>query len=165
MKTPVSDEAVREYAKLLRSGGPLAKVFSCPLSECDFSDQQRQIIREARHERKVTQRKLKGGQSSSISKLPLIRLPSKKPIATGRPLTKLLKLLYLQSGRCFFCGEELSEDQANIEHLVAKKWGGKSEEWNEVVCHASLNETFGSMDLKSKFAFVIKSAGKFRCPK
>ncbi len=88
----------------------------------------------------------------------------REPIPTKKPLTKLRKMLYLQSGRCFFCGEELREEQASIEHLVAKKWGGKSEEWNQVVCHASINETFGAMDLKSKFEFVIKSTGRLKCP-
>lgn len=83
----------------------------------------------------------------------------------SKPLTKLRKLLYLQSGRCFFCGEPLAEKDANIEHLHPKSRGGTSTEDNEVICHASLNETFGDMDLKRKFEFVLKSAGTFKCPK
>jgi hypothetical protein len=82
----------------------------------------------------------------------------------AKPLTKLQKMLYLQHGRCFFCGEELRENGASIEHLNPRAKGGKSNEDNEVVCHASLNQTFGSMDLKRKFEFVLKQAGAFRCP-
>ena len=74
------------------------------------------------------------------------------------------RLLYLQSGRCFFCGELLKEENASIEHLNPKSRGGASSEDNEVVCHKSLNQTLGDMDLKSKFAFVLKSAGCFKCP-
>ena len=74
-------------------------------------------------------------------------------------------MLYLQHGRCFFCGEELHESDASIEHLNPKAKGGTSTEDNEVICHASLNQTFGSMDLKKKFDFVLRQAGAFKCPK
>lgn len=79
-------------------------------------------------------------------------------------LSKLSKMLYLQSGRCFFCGEPLLEEDASIEHLNPTSRGGTRSEDNEVVCHATLNETFGSMDLKRKFEFTLKAAGKFKCP-
>ena len=85
---------------------------------------------------------------------------SEKPKA----LSKLSKLLFLQSGRCFFCGEELREADASIEHLNPVSRGGSRTEDNEVVCHATLNETFGAMDLKRKFEFTLRSAGKFKCP-
>jgi hypothetical protein len=81
-----------------------------------------------------------------------------------KALSKLQRMLYLQHGRCFFCGEELHESEASIEHLNPKSNGGKSTEDNEVVCHVSLNQTFGSMDLKRKFEFVLRQAGTFRCP-
>ena len=122
------------------------------------------MIREARRVREALIKKLK--KNSKHGEEPEARTPAPKAQAATdkKPLTKLCRLLYLQSGRCFFCGEELREDQASIEHLLAKKWGGKSEEWNEVVCHASLNATFAAMDLRSKFAFVIRAAGRFKCP-
>lgn len=82
-----------------------------------------------------------------------------------RPASKLAKMLYLQSGRCFFCGDLLKEEDASIEHLNPRSKGGPSTEDNEVVCHRSLNATFGDLDLKRKFEFVLKSAGKFQCPK
>jgi hypothetical protein len=42
--------------------------------------------------------------------------------------------------------------------------GGTRTEDNEVVCHKTLNETFGNMPLKGKFEFVLKHSGSFRCP-
>ncbi len=88
------------------------------------------------------------------------------PPAVEKPkaLSKLGKMLYLQSGRCFFCGEPLREEDASIEHLNPTSKGGTRTEDNEVVCHATLNATFGSLDLKRKFEFTLKAAGKFKCP-
>jgi hypothetical protein len=86
------------------------------------------------------------------------------PTHKQKPRSKLSKMLYLQSGRCFFCGEPLREEDASIEHLNPTSKGGTRTDDNEVVCHASLNETFGSMDLKKKFEFTLKSAGNFKCP-
>lgn len=80
------------------------------------------------------------------------------------PLTKLGKMLYRQQGRCFFCGQPLREEEASIEHLLAKSRGGTSTEDNEVVCHATLNDAFGDIGLKEKFSFVLKAAGAFKCP-
>jgi hypothetical protein len=96
---------------------------------------------------------------------------AQKPLAETKPptekqksLTKLQKMLYLQLGRCFFCGELLTASEASIEHLNPKAKGGTSTDDNEVVCHATLNHTFGSMGLKQKFEFVLKNAGSFTCP-
>jgi len=52
-----------------------------------------------------------------------------------------------------------------IEHLTPKSRGGTNIDGNLVACHKSLNQVFGDMDLKSKFEFVMKFAGKFTCPK
>lgn len=84
------------------------------------------------------------------------------PKASG--LKKLDRLLYIQKGKCFFCGEVLKPGDATIEHLHPLSKGGQRIESNEVVCHRSLNEAFGAMDLKSKFAFILESSGSFRCP-
>lgn len=92
---------------------------------------------------------------------PLALSPAPKP----KPLSKLGKMLYLQSGRCFFCGQPLREEDASIEHLNPISKGGTRTDDNEVVCHATLNATFGSMDLKRKFEFTLKTAGSFTCPK
>ncbi|BET68437.1 hypothetical protein ASA1KI_33550 [Opitutales bacterium ASA1] len=82
-----------------------------------------------------------------------------------KPMSKLQRLLYLQHGRCFFCGEPLQAGEASIEHLHPKAKGGTNGEDNEVVCHASLNQAFGSMGLKAKFTFVLRYPGPFTCPR
>jgi hypothetical protein len=90
--------------------------------------------------------------------------PTGKSPLKLRPRSKLERLLYLQSDRCFFCGQALRIDEASIEHLNPKSRGGTSDDNNVVVCHASLNQTFGDMDLKRKFEFTLRSAGAFKCP-
>lgn len=81
-----------------------------------------------------------------------------------KPRSKLERILYLQSGRCFFCEQLLPIEEASIEHLNPKSKGGASTDDNVVACHASLNQTFGDLDLKRKFEFTLRSAGKFKCP-
>lgn len=162
MKTSVTDAAVVEYARLIRAGVPPGKLFPVRMTDCDFTEHQRRVIREARTERKLALKKAKGvpqNESSGPAKAAETVLP-----VAPKAMTKLRKMLYLQSGRCFFCGQPLSEEDASIEHLNPKCRDGKRTEDNEVVCHATLNETFGDMDLKRKFEFVIRAAGKFRCP-
>jgi 5-methylcytosine-specific restriction endonuclease McrA len=73
-------------------------------------------------------------------------------------------MLYLQSGKCFFCGRALKAGDASIEHLLPRSKGGGSTEENEVVCCKALNHTFGDMDLKAKFKFALEAAGNFKCP-
>lgn len=99
----------------------------------------------------------------------LEEVPPTKPAAPEkggklRSRSKLEKILYLQAGRCFFCGEPLEEEDANIEHLNPKSRGGTNKEDNLVVCHKSLNTIFADLDLKRKFEFILKTAGSFRCP-
>ena len=88
---------------------------------------------------------------------------TKKTASKG--LTKLEKYIYLQHGKCFFCDEPISPKNATIEHLFPVSKGGKRTEDNEVACCATVNHTFGDMDLKRKFEFVLKSSTPFKCPK
>ena len=169
MKVSVSDAAVAEYASRIRAGIPLGTLFPAKMSDCDFTDHQRQVIRHARTERKQAQKKTKvPAVLAKQAEHPVIPaaaiVPATKP-SRPKPLSKLRKMLFLQSGRCFFCGEPLWEEDASIEHLNPKSRGGTNTEDNEVVCHASLNETFGALDIKRKFEFVLRSAGAFTCPK
>ncbi len=99
----------------------------------------------------------------------LDEVPPTEPAApdkSGKPKSrsKLEKILYLQAGRCFFCGEPLEGADANIEHLNPRSKGGTNKEDNLVVCHKSLNTIFADMDLKRKFEFILKAAGSFKCP-
>jgi hypothetical protein len=185
MKTPVSDTSVQEYVTKISAGIPTGDVFPCRMSDCEFTAAQREIIKQARADLKAAKKNGNGLTATPIqTKQPAKSIPptpkgavfletkttTAKPstVPEAKPhkgLTKLRKMLYLQSGRCFFCGELLKEDDASIEHLNPKSRGGPSTEDNEVVCHKSLNQTLGDMDLKSKFSFVLKSAGNFKCPK
>ena len=163
MKTLVADSAVDEYVSRIRAGGPLGQVFPGKLSDCDFTPTQREKIRKARAEKRAL---LKNGKAAVAAPQlqPNSRL-SLPPIPTApKALTKLRKMLYLQGGSCFFCGQPLPEEDASVEHLNPKSRGGTSVEGNEVVCHKTLNNAFGNMDLKRKFEFVLKTKGAFRCP-
>lgn len=170
MKIPVSDDAVNEYAQRVRNRIPLGEVFPAPMSDCDFTKLQRELIRKARSERKALDKGSRAQLAVAKATKPPVKtrldtaaMPSRSP--SPKAPSKLSRMLYLQSNRCFFCGESLAEADASIEHLNPKSRGGKGTEDNVVVCHKSLNETFGNMDLKSKFAFVLKSGGSFKCPK
>lgn len=169
MKAKVTDSAVAEYVSRIKAGIPLGTLFPAKMSDCDFTDHQRQLIRAARTARKQALKKTKV-PTATLAQPPLkADAPAAAIVAATKPakpkaLTKLRKMLYLQSGRCFFCGQPLPEEDASIEHLNPKSRGGKNTEDNEVVCHASLNETFGALDVKRKFEFVLRSAGAFTCP-
>jgi hypothetical protein len=184
MKVPVDDVYVAEYTKRLRAGGPVGAVLPYPLSECDFNEAQKFLIKEARKARKQLGKKsttqpvapppspkpvvLKPVTSPKPSPKPVAQkpaTPATRPAPKPKSLNKLEKMLYLQGSKCFFCGEKLALADANIEHLLPLSKGGKREADNEVVCHKKLNETFGNMPLKQKFEFVLKSAGSIRCPK
>jgi hypothetical protein len=162
------------------------------MSECVFTPEQREIIRAARREKEAWVKSLKkaakspGGNAPATEPLHPDRpknAPAKQPLQPAVPknapakqprqpnppkisgLNKLEKMLYLQQGKCFFCGEPLKASEASIEHLQPISQGGQRVESNEVVCHRSVNEAFGPMDLKRKIEFILRSSGIFRCPK
>jgi len=43
--------------------------------------------------------------------------------------------------------------------------GGMRIESNEVVCHKTVNDAFGAMDLKRKVEFILNFPGRMQCPK
>lgn len=171
MKKPVTNEAVAEYAARVRAGVPLGNPFPAPMCDCAFTEQQREVIRLARVDQRVARKRspvLSVASAIETSRPQEPPAPSKNGLPAKQPrkgLSKLGAMLYLQHHRCFFCGEELAESEASIEHLNPKSRGGKSTADNEVVCHVALNQTFGNMDLKQKFEFVLKARGAFKCPK
>jgi len=162
MKYIVKDEAVIEFANRIRNGVPSGALFPGKMSDCEFTAPQRELIRKARAELRATRKASKKAEGPSTSEEEPISTPGEPK---NKPLTKLRKMLYLQSGRCFFCSEPLNEEEASIEHLQPLSRGGTRVEDNEVVCHRSLNETFGQMDLKRKVEFILNSSGKFHCPR
>jgi 5-methylcytosine-specific restriction endonuclease McrA len=167
IKTPVADAAVDEYVARILAGGPLGKLLPAKPSDCDFTSDQRQKIRKANADKRaLLKQKLKNG-TAPITQLQIQQNGSSPTFPQPKmlkPLTKLGKMLYLQGGNCFFCGRGLKEEDASIEHLNPKSRGGASTEDNEVVCHKTLNQVFGDMDLKRKFEFVLKAKAAFSCP-
>lgn len=89
--------------------------------------------------------------------------PATKPAAV-KSRSKLEKLLYLQSNKCFFCRQALLKDDASIEHLQPKSAGGTNEDGNVVVCCKKLNQFFGNMSLKRKIEVILAKAELFKCP-
>lgn len=165
MKHTVTNEAVHKWAKCLREGLPTKDVFPAKMTDCEFTEAQKDVIRKARSDKKAKVKALKKSKNSpkleNKVELPIIMSAESK----SKPLTKLRKMLYLQQGKCFFCGEALDEADASIEHLQPLSRGGLRAEDNEVICHKSINETFGQMDLKRKIEFILRSAHGFQCPK
>jgi 5-methylcytosine-specific restriction endonuclease McrA len=97
-------------------------------------------------------------------------LPAAKATATPKPTspkttTKLEKLLFLQSYKCFFCGRVLTKAEASVEHLQPKSGGGNNADGNVVACCVTLNRTFGNISLKEKVRIILDKAGSFTCPK
>jgi 5-methylcytosine-specific restriction endonuclease McrA len=86
-----------------------------------------------------------------------------KPL-TAKATSKLEKLLYLQSNKCFFCGRVLTTAEASIEHIQPKSGGGNNADGNVVACCITLNRTFGSISLKEKIRIILDRAEKFTCP-
>jgi hypothetical protein len=166
MKKPVDDALVAEYTKRLRSGGHVGMVFPFPLADCDFNEAQKFLIAEARKVRRQLLKSTNTPAPKPATPKPVVPAPTKvAPAPKSQSLTKLEKMFYLQQERCFFCGEKMTLAEANIEHLHPLSKGGTRSEDNEVVCHKTLNDTFGDLPLKQKFEFVLKTAGSFSCPK
>ena len=163
IKTPVSDAAVDDFVAKIRAGVPTGNVLPARMSECDFTPTQREKIKKANADRRAAQKNGKPFVAPVKHRCnPVLSVASDSK--SSKTLTKLRKILYLQGDTCFFCGKPLGEEDASIEHLNPKSRGGSSSEDNEVVCHKTLNQAFGDMDLKRKFEFVLKAKGAFHCP-
>lgn len=74
------------------------------------------------------------------------------------------RLLFAQGGLCFFCQQELAQNDATIEHLLAKINGGGNGEENIVACCRALNSLMGCMSLKEKLRVILNQKGIFKCP-
>ena len=77
---------------------------------------------------------------------------------------KLQKLLFLQGGKCFFCGRQLAEGEGSIEHLVAKSLGGTDALDNLVAICKNTNALMEDMSVKQKLQLVLNQSGTFSCP-
>lgn len=104
-----------------------------------------------------------------VKTVPAAPIAAKQPPITSTPTapksgTKLDRLLFQQSNKCFFCGRHLDRTEASIEHLQPKADGGNNADGNVVACCGALNRTFGDISLKRKMEIILKKAGNFKCP-
>ncbi len=76
----------------------------------------------------------------------------------------LEKLLYVQSGKCFFCHKILTREIASIEHLHAQSNGGKDVDENIVACCKLMNQHLGNLALKEKLRILLSYQGQIPCP-
>lgn len=78
-------------------------------------------------------------------------------------MANVAKLLTIQGGKCFYCGEKISIDDATIDHVIPKAMGGDNTEGNAVACCHSINHAFGHATPKEKLTALINSGGKIDC--
>lgn len=107
--------------------------------------------------------------SAPVKAVPVVpvvakQLPVPPKAAPQKSGTKLDKLLFQQSNKCFFCGRHLNKAEASIEHLQPKADGGNNADGNVVACCVALNRTFGAISLKRKMEIILEKAGDFACP-
>jgi hypothetical protein len=79
-------------------------------------------------------------------------------------MANVAKLLMLQGGKCFYCGNKLALDEATVDHVIAKALGGDNSEGNTVACCHSINQAFGNATPKEKLAALINAGGRIECP-
>jgi hypothetical protein len=59
-------------------------------------------------------------------------------------------LVERDTSACFYCNEHVAEDEATIEHLVARSMGGPNHMANYVLAHARCNQTAGNLSVAEK---------------
>ncbi len=79
-------------------------------------------------------------------------------------MANVAKLLMLQGGKCFYCGNKLALDEATVDHVIPKALGGDNSEANTVACCHSINQAFGNATPKEKLAALINAGGRIECP-
>lgn len=78
-------------------------------------------------------------------------------------MANVAKLLTIQGGKCFYCGEKISIDDATIDHVIPKALGGDNAEANTVACCHAINHAFGHATPKEKLTALINSGGRIDC--
>jgi hypothetical protein len=82
----------------------------------------------------------------------------------GFGLIKAKTLLFLQGGKCFYCGNTLDESLATVEHIVPSSKGGSNKIDNLVAVCKYINSVFGNMSPKQKIEWVKNRPPDFVCP-
>lgn len=65
----------------------------------------------------------------------------RKPRNRGSSRRKLVRLLALQSNKCFYCGKEATPSNSNIDHVVPISAGGSRKFNNLVASHKDCNQS------------------------
>ena len=78
-------------------------------------------------------------------------------------MANVAKLLTIQGGKCFYCGEKIPIDDATIDHVIPKALGGDNAEANTVACCHAINHAFGHATPKEKLTALINSGGRIDC--
>ena len=79
-------------------------------------------------------------------------------------MANVSKLLMIQGGKCFYCGNKLALEDATIDHVLPKALGGDNTEANTVACCHSINQAFGNATPKEKMTAIINAGGRIECP-
>lgn len=79
-------------------------------------------------------------------------------------MANIAKLLMLQGGKCFYCGNKLALEDATVDHVLAKALGGDNSEANTVACCHSINQAFGNATPKEKLTAIMNAGGRIDCP-
>ena len=79
-------------------------------------------------------------------------------------MANVAKLLMIQGGKCFYCGNKLSLEEATVDHVIPKALGGDNSEANTVACCHSINQAFGNATPKEKLTAIINAGGRIECP-
>lgn len=79
-------------------------------------------------------------------------------------MANVAKLLVIQGGKCFYCGNKLALEDATIDHVIPKAMGGDNSEANTVACCHSINHAFGNATPKEKLIALINGGGRIDCP-
>lgn len=79
-------------------------------------------------------------------------------------MASVAKLLMIQGGKCFYCGNKLVLEEATVDHVIPKALGGDNTEANTVACCHSINQAFGNATPKEKLTAIINAGGRIECP-
>lgn len=84
----------------------------------------------------------------------------KKNNGTSKPKQKRVKLVARDGTDCWFCGQEMAEDDRTIEHLVPKHDGGGNGLTNLVLAHAMCNHYAADAPLAEKIDLRAQMTAK-----
>ena len=79
-------------------------------------------------------------------------------------MANVAKLLIIQGSKCFYCGNKLTLEDATVDHVIPKAFGGDNTEANTVACCHSINQAFGNATPKEKLTAIINAGGRIECP-